>query len=66
MLIALASLVGQIGKPGGGFGFGYGSTGAQGLPRQGVPSPAIPMGTNPTGSFIPVARITDLLMNPGA
>ena len=65
MLIALASLVGQIGQPGGGFGFGYGSTGAQGLPRQGVPSPALPMGTNETGSFIPVARITDLLMNPG-
>jgi biotin/methionine sulfoxide reductase len=65
MLIALASLVGQIGLPGGGFGFGYASTGGQGVPRSAVTSPALPMGTNPTGSFIPVARIADMLMNPG-
>ncbi len=65
MLIALASLLGQIGLPGGGFGFGYASTSGQGAPRPKVGSPALPMGSNPTGSFIPVARITSMLLSPG-
>ena len=29
-------------------------------------SPALPQGRNPNADFIPVARITDLLLNPGA
>lgn len=65
-LIALACLLGQIGLPGGGFGFGYGSINGIGIPRRQSPSPALPMGRNPTGFAIPVARISDMLLNPGA
>mgnify|MGYP002834261006 CR=1 FL=1 len=65
MTMALACLLGQIGLPGGGFGFGYGSMHGQGNPVPKMPTPAHSAGPNPTGSFIPVARITDLLLNPG-
>ena len=37
----------------------------QGNPVPMMPVPAHSAGRNPTGSFIPVARVTDLLMNPG-
>lgn len=66
MTVVLASMLGQIGLPGGGFGFGYGSTNGMGNPRERVPSPALPTGANPIDSYIPVARISDLLLNPGA
>jgi biotin/methionine sulfoxide reductase len=63
--IALASVLGQIGLPGGGIGFGYGSMeGLAGL-VQDSPVPTLPQGRNPARSFIPVARIADLLLNPG-
>jgi biotin/methionine sulfoxide reductase len=63
--IALASVLGQVGLPGGGFGFGYGSMeGLAGL-VQDSPTPSLSPGRNPTRSFIPVARIADLLLNPG-
>jgi biotin/methionine sulfoxide reductase len=63
--IALAAVLGQIGLPGGGFGFGYGSTeGIAGLQRE-APLPTLPLGGNPIRSFIPVARISDLLLSPG-
>ena len=65
MTMALACLLGQIGLPGGGFGFGYGSMHGQGNPVPKMPSLTHSAGTNPTGSFIPVARVTDLLLNPG-
>src|SRR5690606_32869418 len=63
--IALAALLGQIGLPGGGFGHGYGSMGDLGSPSALLPLPLVPVGTNPVRSFIPVARIADLLLNPG-
>ena len=66
MTMALACLLGQVGLPGGGFGFGYGSMHGQGNPVPKMPTPALPAGRNATGSFIPVARVTDLLLNPGA
>jgi biotin/methionine sulfoxide reductase len=63
--IALAAVLGQIGLPGGGIGFGYGSMeGLAGL-QQDAPLPTLPPGRNPVHSFIPVARIADLLLNPG-
>jgi biotin/methionine sulfoxide reductase len=63
--IALASVLGQVGLPGGGFGFGYGSMeGLAGL-VQDSPTPTHSPGRNPIRSFIPVARIADLLLNPG-
>lgn len=66
MTMALACMLGQVGLPGGGFGFGYGSMHGQGNPGAGMVAPTHDAGVNPTGSYIPVARITDLLLNPGA
>ena len=65
MTMALACILGQIGLPGGGFGFGYGSMHGQGNPVPKMPSYTHSAGPNPTGSFIPVARVTDMLLNPG-
>ncbi|MBV8137999.1 MAG: molybdopterin-dependent oxidoreductase [Deltaproteobacteria bacterium] len=63
--IALAATLGQMGLPGGGLGFGYGSMeGVAGLPHD-APLPTLPPGRNPIRSYIPVARIADLLLRPG-
>lgn len=64
-LIALAAMLGQIGLPGGGFGFGYGSMEGLADLRPNAPTPDLPIGHNPVRSFIPVARIADMLLNPG-
>ena len=66
MAATLAAMLGQIGLPGGGFGYGYGSSSGIGSPKTRVPSPKLPTGKNPVEAFIPVARVTDMLMNPGA
>ncbi|MEK9673780.1 MAG: molybdopterin-dependent oxidoreductase [Rhodospirillaceae bacterium] len=66
MTMALGCILGQVGLPGGGFGFGYGSMHGQGNPAPKMPTVSHTAGGNPTGSFIPVARVTDLLLNPGA
>lgn len=66
MLIALASLLGQIGLPGGGFGFGYGSINGMGNHCHRISVPSMSAGVNPLGSLaIPVARVADLLLEPG-
>ncbi len=65
MTAVLASIVGQVGLPGGGFSFGYGSMHGQGNPMKAALPVTHSAGENPTGSFIPVARITDLLEKPG-
>jgi biotin/methionine sulfoxide reductase len=65
-LIALAACLGQIGLPGGGFGFGHGSINGVGEPRPDVPSPELDKGRNPIDFAIPVARIADALLEPGA
>ena len=65
MTVALAAITGGIGRPGTGFAFGYGSINGVGNPRQELPVPQLSPGRNPTGVFIPVARITDMLENPG-
>jgi len=65
MGITLAAMLGQIGLPGGGFGVGYGSMGTKGLRRAPAPLRQIPAGANPTGRYIPVSRITDMLLSPG-
>jgi biotin/methionine sulfoxide reductase len=66
MAIALAAMLGQIGLPGGGFGFGYGASGGMGSPQARMPLPHLPTGANPVKAYIPVARCTDMLLNPGA
>jgi biotin/methionine sulfoxide reductase len=65
MLVALAAMLGGIGKPGTGFGFGYGSIAGMGTPRAEVASVGLSALPNPAASFIPVARITEMLENPG-
>ena len=61
----LAAMLGQIGLPGGGIGFGYGATNTVGLERASPRFQALPQGHNKVKTFIPVARITDLLESPG-
>ncbi|MCK0164530.1 molybdopterin-dependent oxidoreductase [Marinobacter sp. S6332] len=63
--IAVASMLGQLGLPGGGIGFGYSAMNAIGANYHGIPGASLPQGKNPIKSFIPVARITDLLLHPG-
>jgi biotin/methionine sulfoxide reductase len=65
MAITLAALLGQIGVPGGGFGFAYAGAAGMGGPGTPVAPAHLPKGENPVGTFIPVARISDLLLNPG-
>lgn len=65
MAIALAAMLGQIGLPGGGFGFGYGSSNGVGNSILGVSGPAIDQHRNPVTESIPVARISDMLLDPG-
>ncbi|MEM7254718.1 MAG: molybdopterin guanine dinucleotide-containing S/N-oxide reductase [Pseudomonadota bacterium] len=66
MAITLAAMLGQIGKPGGGFGCGYGSMHGYGNPTERFALPTLSTASNPTNSVIPVARIADMLLNPGA
>jgi biotin/methionine sulfoxide reductase len=63
--LALAALLGQIGLPGGGFGHGYGSMGDVGSTGPSVGLPHFPKGHNAVKTFIPVARISDMLLSPG-
>jgi biotin/methionine sulfoxide reductase len=64
-VILLAAALGQIGLPGGGFGFGYGSAaGIAEAPRAFGP-PAMESLSNPLNQSIPVARIADCLLDPG-
>lgn len=64
--IALAALSGSMGKPGGGFGAGYGAVHGIGSAGATLPVAPFPQGVNPIKTFIPVARISDMLLNPGA
>jgi biotin/methionine sulfoxide reductase len=64
-VITLAALLGGIGLPGQGFGFGYASVGSIGQPSPPVRWPSLPQGRNPVSEVIPVARIADMLLSPG-
>ncbi|MDK3017325.1 molybdopterin-dependent oxidoreductase [Pseudodonghicola flavimaris] len=64
--VALAAMLGQIGLPGGGFGFGYGCSNRVGNTDPAMGWPALPQFRNPVDSFIPVARLADMLLHPGA
>jgi biotin/methionine sulfoxide reductase len=62
----LAAALGQIGLPGGGYGYALGAIGYYGRRANAVPGPTLSQGRNRHGNFIPVARIADMLLNPGA
>jgi biotin/methionine sulfoxide reductase len=64
-LVSLAAMLGTIGKPGQGIGFGYGSINGMGTPRRELPSVGGVPVKNPCGAYIPVARVTELLERPG-
>jgi biotin/methionine sulfoxide reductase len=65
LTITLAAMLGQIGLPGGGFGLGYGSVNAEGSDAFAFSGPVLPQGTNAVKTPIPVARISDMLLDPG-
>lgn len=63
--IALAAMLGGIGRPGEGFAFGYGSIAGMGEARTPIPAITMKPASNPARSSIPVARIADMLLDPG-
>ena len=65
MGITLACLLGQIGTPGGGFALAYGPVGIEGANARPFSGAILPQGQNGVKTPIPVARITDMLENPG-
>lgn len=65
MTVVLAAMLGQIGNPGCGFGIGIGSDSGIGVRLHDNKWPAFRQGENPVPEFIPVARIADMLLNPG-
>src|SRR6516165_10856017 len=65
-VLLLASCLGQIGLPGGGFGFGYGSASGIAEPPPAFRAPGMESAPNPMASrAIPAARITQCLLHPG-
>ena len=64
--VVLAAMLGQIGLPGGGFGHGHNAVNSVGEPLRQLGAPALPQGTRGVDTYIPVARIADMLLNPGA
>src|SRR6266436_6071352 len=65
MGVVLAAVLGQIGLPGGGFAYALGSTSNTGKSALAVPAPTLPQGRNSISDFIPVARLSDMLLHPG-
>ncbi|MBT9385945.1 molybdopterin-dependent oxidoreductase [Pseudooceanicola sp. CBS1P-1] len=63
-LIALAAMLGQVGLPGGGFSFGYGSMGSVGANARRGFVPTFP-GLPNKGMSIPCAAFADALLHPG-
>ena len=66
MATTLAAMLGQIGLPGGGIGFGYGAIGGVGNPIKNFGGLSFPKGKNAISDFIPVARIAEMLNSPGS
>ena len=76
MLVVLSAMTGQVGLPGGGFGFGWHYNGA-GTPTRKAAKPGAFTGSAPGGkpkyngdfgkasSTIPVARFVDAMLEPG-
>ena len=67
MIATLAAMLGEIGLPGRGVGFGYGcihNFGFAGRKTLPFKTGALPQGDNPVKEFIPVARIADMLLHP--
>ncbi|UOM34618.1 molybdopterin-dependent oxidoreductase [Acuticoccus sp. I52.16.1] len=63
--VVLAAMLGDIGLPGGGYHYSLGAMGHTGRVPAAVPLPTLPQGKNGVTTYIPVARITDMLEKPG-
>jgi biotin/methionine sulfoxide reductase len=59
-------MLGQIGLPGGGYTVAYAVNGHIGNTQRPFPTGSFPQGADPVAEFIPVAMISDMLLNPGA
>ncbi|MDB5627143.1 MAG: biotin transporter BioY, partial [Tardiphaga sp.] len=62
----LAAMLGQHGLPGGGYSYALGAIANYGRRTNAVPIAALNQLRNGVTEFIPVARISDMLLNPGA
>lgn len=62
----LAAVLGQIGLPGGGHGYALGAIAYYGRRYNAARLSTLPQGRNAVSELIPVARIADMLLNPGA
>ena len=65
MGMVLAAALGQIGLPGGGYGYALGAIAYYGRRFNAVPVPTFSQGRNGVTDYIPVARISDMLLHPG-
>lgn len=63
--LALACALGQPGLPGGGYSYALGAMAKFGRRLNAVPIASLNQGKNNVESFIPVARIADMLLHPG-
>ncbi|MBN9036657.1 MAG: molybdopterin guanine dinucleotide-containing S/N-oxide reductase [Rhizobiales bacterium] len=66
MAMTLAAMLGQVGGTGTGFAYAIGAIGNVGKQMLAVPIPTLPQGSNGAKTYIPVARISDMLLQPGA
>lgn len=65
MAAVLAAMLGQHGLPGGGFAYALGSIAHYGRRLVAAPPGSLPQGRNGISDFIPVARVSDMLLKPG-
>ncbi len=65
MSAVLAAMLGQIGLPGGGVGYGYGAIGGVGKSLLSLRGMTFPQLENPVRTIVPVARIGEMLRSPG-
>lgn len=65
MAVTLAAMLGQIGLPGGGYTVGYGVNANIGNIERLFRWGTLPQGQNPVREYIPVAMISEMLLNPG-
>ncbi|MDP5217283.1 molybdopterin-dependent oxidoreductase [Ruegeria sp. 2205SS24-7] len=63
--VTLAAILGQIGLPGGGYTVGFGVNANIGNIERPFRWGALPQGKNPVNDFVPVAMISEMLLNPG-
>ncbi len=65
MAVTLASMLGQIGLPGSGYVIGYGVNANIGNIERPFRWGTMSQGANPVEDYIPVAMISEMLLNPG-